>query len=79
MPAFGSATPQTSERECFLLLAAIRLGVATTRWRYIQAAHVTECAAAVGDMLGRTYLQEGAERLGLSNLLARAGAVVRRA
>ncbi len=34
--------PQASERECFLRLAAIRLGVETTRRVYPDAAHVTD-------------------------------------
>lgn len=34
--------PQASERECFLRLAAIRLGVETTRRLYPDATHVTD-------------------------------------
>jgi hypothetical protein len=34
--------PHASDRECFLRLAAIRLGVDTTRRLYADAAHVTD-------------------------------------
>ena len=34
--------PQASARECFLRLAAIRLGVETTRQVYPEAAHLTD-------------------------------------
>ena len=34
--------PQASERECFLRLAAIRLGVNTTRQIYPDATHLTD-------------------------------------
>lgn len=38
--------PQASERECFLRLAAIRLGVSTTRRIYPDAAHLTDLRGA---------------------------------
>ena len=38
--------PQASERECFLRLAAIRLGVDTTRQIYPDAAHLTDLRGA---------------------------------
>ncbi len=34
--------PQAADRECFLRLAAIRLGVDTTRRLYPEAAHLTD-------------------------------------
>ena len=34
--------PEASERECFLRLAAIRLGADTTRRLYLDAAHLTD-------------------------------------
>jgi hypothetical protein len=38
--------PQASERECFLRLAAILLGVGTTRQLYPDAAHLTDLRGA---------------------------------
>lgn len=38
--------PQASERECFLRLSAILLGVATTRRIYPDAAHLTDLRGA---------------------------------
>ncbi|MEW6320108.1 MAG: hypothetical protein AB1635_03360 [Acidobacteriota bacterium] len=38
--------PQASDRECFLRLAAIRLGVDTTRRIYPEAAHLTDLRGA---------------------------------
>lgn len=39
--------PQASERECFLRLAAIRLGVDITRQVYPDAVHVTDLRGAL--------------------------------
>ena len=39
--------PQASERECFLRLAAIRLGVDTTRQIYPDAAYLTDLRGAL--------------------------------
>ena len=38
--------PQASERECFLRLAALRLGVDTTQQVYPDAAHLTDLRGA---------------------------------